>query len=253
MTKTAVFKAMVPRSHGPCSADMGGTLVTAASVAQARRRDVAAEIGGAFGARALVRSTLPGTPSTVAAREATPVPADPRAALRMPMRGVAATSDAAIRMDTARSLTSAVRSAGENAGRGTRMSTLQWRPHSQALHRHRWRHRHKRKGEADARAAAPDGDGDVKREHGRSRGSHRDACHCCGASVRRRSGAPARTRRGGRAGRVCGWSASGAGADAPSRDARGGTAKKGEPIATEAATGSYWTGSAIVMRRAEPA
>ena len=33
-------------------------------------------------------------------------------------------------------------------------------------------------------------------------------------------------------------SASDAGADAPSRDARGGTAKRGEPIAAEAATGS---------------
>ena len=50
MTKTAVIKATVQRSHVPWSADMGGALVTSSPTVRARRRDVAAAIGGASGA-----------------------------------------------------------------------------------------------------------------------------------------------------------------------------------------------------------
>ena len=64
------------------------------------------------------------------------------------------------------------------------------------------------------------------------------------ARHRRHRHKPDRAHREGRddetaAGRVAGSSASGAGANAPSREARWrGTAKKGEPTAAEAATGS---------------
>ena len=50
MTKTAVFKATVLRSHVPWSADVGGALVTSSSIVRARQRDVATTIGGASGA-----------------------------------------------------------------------------------------------------------------------------------------------------------------------------------------------------------
>ena len=188
-----------------------------------------------------MRSSLLVVVSAASAGKPTLVTTGPRASLRMPVRGVAATSDAAIRADAARSLTSAVRSAGENAGRGTRMSTLRWRPHSQARHRHRWRHRHKRRGEADARAGTTDGDGGVELERGRGRGRHRGPSRCCEAD------AVPESRRGGLAVRA-------RAAQARMRRAAmrgGGTAKEeGAGPSPKRGTGADGRGSVAAMRRA---
>ena len=163
------------------------------------------------------------------------MPAGPRAALRMPVRGVAATGDAAVRTDTARYLTSAVRSAGENAG-----AALGCRRYGG--------------GRTRRRAIVTAG---VIVTSGRERPMHapvqRTATAARGLSVgeaadvtavrlaaARAEGAKHQGGRGAgaAAGRVDGSSTSGAGADAPSREARWGHGKNVEAILAEARTAS---------------